>query len=158
MGAARPDVVDRVAGDADHAAAGDADNAHVERVDVGLVPADPRVSDGRPAVADHADVGAGAADLEIDTVRDLEVHEGARHRGGRPGQHGYRRAAAHLLDAHDAAVAAHDHHRRLNTRLTHARLGHVGGCYHPRQDAGVDDGGTRARRQAVELGDLVAAG
>jgi hypothetical protein len=34
----------------------------------------------------------------------------------------------------------------------------MSGCYHPRQDAGVDDGGTRARRQAVELGDLVAAG
>ena len=143
---------------AHHAAAGNADHAHVERTDIGLVAADAGIFDGRPAVADHADIGAGAADLEIDAVGHPQIHQRAGHARGRSRQHGHDRAAAHLRDIHHAAVAAHDHQRRLNAGLAHAGLGHGGGVDHLRQDAGVDDGGAGPRGQAVEFCDLVAAG
>ena len=50
------------------AAAGDAQHPHVERADIGLVAADLGVLHRRPAVPDDADIGAGAADLEVDAV------------------------------------------------------------------------------------------
>ena len=62
------------------------------------------------------------------------------------------------LNVHHAAVAAHDHQRRLNAGFANTRLGHGRGVDHFRQDAGVDDGGAGAGRQAIELGDLIAAG
>ena len=158
MGAARSDIDELAAAGADHAAAGNADHAHVERTDIGLVAADARIFDGRPSVADHADIGAGAADLEIDAVGHAQIHQRAGDACGRARQHRHDRAPAHLLDVHHAAVAAHDHQRRLNAGFANTRFGHGRGVDHFRQDAGVDDGGAGARRQAIELGDLVAAG
>ena len=158
MRAARADIDQLAVGHAHQAAAGDAQHADIERADIGLVAADPRILHRRPAVADHADVGAGAADFEIDAVRDAQMHQRAGDARGRAGQHGHGRTAAHLVHVHHATVAAHDHQRRRNARLAHALLRHVGGLDHARQDAGVDHRGAGARRKAVELGDLVAAG
>ena len=158
VGAARPDVDQLAVSDTHHAAAGDADNAHIEGTHVGLVAADAGVLHGRPAVADDADVCAGAADLEVDAVRHPEMHERAGDAGGWTGQHRHRRAASHLVDVHDAAVAAHDHERCLDAGLAHARLGHVRRVDHLGQDAGVDHRRAGARRESVELRDLVAAG
>ncbi len=143
---------------AHHAAARDADHAHVERVDVGVVAADARVLHGRTAVADDADVGAGAAHFEIDAVGDFEIHERAGHAGSRARQHGHGRTAAHLPYVHHTAVASHDHERRLDARLAHAGFGHVRRGDHLGKDAGIDHRRAGARRQAIQLADLVPAG
>ena len=158
MGAARSDIDELAAARAHHAAAGNADDANVERTDIGLVAADARIFDGRPSVADHADIGAGAADLEVDAVGYAQIHQRACDACGRARQHRHDGAPAHLANVHHAAVAAHDHQRRLNAGLANTRLRHGRGVDHLRQDAGVDDGGAGPGRQAVELGDLVAAG
>src|SRR5262249_48698184 len=71
--APRADVDKLAVAGADHAAAGNSDHAHVERGDIGLVAADTRIFHGRPAIADHADIGAGAADLEIDAVGHAQI-------------------------------------------------------------------------------------
>src|SRR5699024_9905116 len=119
---------------ADHAAAGAAQNAHVQAADVGGVAADDGVVDGRAAVLDHADVGGGAADFEVDAVGGAQIHQAAHDRGGRAGQHGQHRALLHLIDLHNAAVAAHDHQRHGDARLPHRSLGGVGGVQHLWQD------------------------
>ena len=79
---------------AHQAAAGDADHAHVDRADIGLVAADAGIGHGRPAVADHADIGRCAADFEVEAVGDAQVHERARDAGRRARQHRHRPAAA----------------------------------------------------------------
>ncbi len=86
------------------------------------------------------------------------MHQGARHAGRRAREHRHDRAAAHLADVHDAAIAAHDHQRRLNPGFANAGLGHDGGIDHFRQDAGVDHGRACPGRETIELGDLVTAG
>jgi len=60
VGAARTHVDELAVTGADHAAAGDADHTNIQRTDIGLVAADARIFDGRPAVSDHPDIGAGA--------------------------------------------------------------------------------------------------
>jgi hypothetical protein len=73
VGATRSDIDKLAAAGADHAAAGNTDHPNVERANIGLVAADARIFDSRPPVADHADIGAGAADLEINAVGHAQI-------------------------------------------------------------------------------------
>ena len=82
VGTARADVNEAAWHGAHEAAAGDADDAHVERADVGFVAADAGVGHRRAAVADDADVGGGAADLEVEPIRHAQMHERAGDAGG----------------------------------------------------------------------------
>src|SRR6185295_700659 len=84
MSRTRADVVYVVAAQAHHAATGDADHAHIQRIDVGVVAPDARMFDCRPAVAYHANVGAGSAYFEINAVRYTQVHQRAGDTGRRP--------------------------------------------------------------------------
>ena len=156
--AARTDVADLAPAHAHHAAACDADHAHVERVDVSVVAANPGVLHRRPAVADDTDVGAGAADFEVDAVGDFEIHERAGHAGSRSRQHGHGGTAAHLSDVHHTAIASHDHQRCLDARLAHAGFRHIRRGDHLGQDARIDHCGAGSRRQPIQLADLVPAG
>src|SRR6185369_14557826 len=158
VGAARPDIHNLAVPDPYHAAARDTDHAHVERIDVRLVATDPRIFDRRTSVPDNTDIGAGAADLEIDAVGHTQMHQGAGDACGWTGKHGHGRAPAHLGDVHHAAVTAHDHQGRQNSGFANAGLGHDSGIDHLRQDAGIDHGRARPGRQAVKLCNFVTAG
>ena len=138
-----------------HAAAADADSAHVQTVQVGLVAAHLGVLDHHLAVLDTGDVGRGTAHLKEQAIGQLFVHQSTGNACGRAGEDGQDGAAAHLVHGHHAAVAAHDHQRALDVRIFDALVGHGGGIQHLGHDAGVDHGGAGADLQTVQLGDLV---
>ena len=155
---ARTDLVELSAAEVNQRTAGQAHGADVERGHVELLAADFRAADAAAAVLDHAEVGAGAADLDEDAIGDAGVEQGGGDAGGRARQHGEDRAAAHLGDVHDTAVAAHDHDRGGDARLADGTLGEVGGVEHLGQHAGVDDGGAGADAQAVEAAHVMRGG
>ena len=157
VGASRPDLAHRTVGDPDQAAAGDPQHAHVERIDERIVAADVRIGHDRTAGLDDAEVGRRAADLEVDPVGHADMHQRARDARRGSGQHRHRRPMPHFADIHHAAVAAHDHQRRIDAGVLHARFGQIGGRDHPRQDRRIDDSGARPGRQSIQPRDLMPA-
>ena len=144
--------------DLNHGAAADTNRAHVQRVEVGLMPADLRVLDHHLAVLDTGDIGGGTTDLEENTVGQLFVHQRAGDTRGRAGQNGQNGTAADLIHRHNAAIAAHDHQRAGNSGSLDAVVGHGRGFQHFGHDGGIDDSGTGTDAQAVELGNVVGRG
>mmetsp|Transcript_18361 Transcript_18361/g.29575 ORF Transcript_18361/g.29575 Transcript_18361/m.29575 type:complete len:325 (-) Transcript_18361:105-1079(-) len=141
-----------------HAATPDTQHPNVEGIDIGLVAADARIGDRRPAIANHTNVCGRAAHFEIDAVGHANMHQGTCDTRSGAGEHGQGRPAPHFLDVHDAAIAAHDHQRNIDARVAHAAFGHVRRGDHLGQDGGVHNSGLGAHRQAIELRDVVAAG
>src|SRR4029077_9192003 len=74
MRTARSDIEYFIAAHSYHASPGDADHPDIERIHVGVVTAYLGMLDRGPAVADHADIRAGPAHLEIDAVGYAQVH------------------------------------------------------------------------------------
>ena len=158
MGGTGTHVHDLVAACTDHGAAGNTLNLNVQRVDVGIVTADRGVLDTGTAVLDDTDVGGGAADFEVDAVGSTQIHQSAHDGSGRAGQHGQNGALSHFVDAHNAAVAAHDHQGNVNTGSPDSTLGAVCGVHHLGEDGAVDGCGTGTAAQAVQLGDIGSHG
>ena len=141
----------------DHRAAGDAERADIERGQIQLVAADCRVLDHDLAILDGRDIGRRATCLEEDAVSDLLVHECACHPCRKAGEHRQNRPLPDLVNRHDAAVTAHDHERLLDAGALHGVLGHVCRLHHLRDEGGIDGSRAGTCRQAIELGDLIAA-
>ena len=156
--AARADVHNFFVMDADHTAARHAERSDIQTLKISLVSANLRVLDHDLAVFDDADVDAGAACLKEDPVGHLFIHQCAGYTGGKSRQHGQNRALSHLLNAHYAAVAAHDHQIRLNFCVANRRLCHICRLHHFGNQAGVHNRCACAHFQAIKLADFMSAG
>ena len=158
VGGTGADVLNAMVVDTDHGTTGAAQDADIQRVDVGIVAADLGVVNAGTAVLDNTDVSGGAADLKVDGVRSTQIHQGAHDGSSRAGQSSQDGTLTHLADLHNAAVAAHDHQGNGNASVADRALGGVCGSHHLGQNGSVDGGSAGTAGQAVQLGDVRSHG
>ncbi|OPZ19712.1 MAG: hypothetical protein BWZ10_00862 [candidate division BRC1 bacterium ADurb.BinA364] len=150
---------DLAALEGDQAVAAQAHGAHVQGADMRFPAADHRPFGANPhfAVLDAGGVGRRAADIDHDGVLPARQIARSGDAGRRTGQDGFDRPLDGRFDAHQRAVAAHDHHRRRDAAPAQ-RIAHL---FEQRPQAGDDAGIERGRDGAQTviqpLGDIVAA-
>ena len=151
MGAAGAHICNFSVLHADHAAPCYPQSADIQGRKIRLVTAYFPVPDHNPSVLYHRNVRGSTAGFQKYPIGKPLVHQHAGHPRRQSGQHGKNRTAPHFLHCHDAAVAAHDHQRRGNTRPFHTGFRHVRRFHHLRYQAAINDCGTGTYPQAVKL-------